>query len=98
MRVISCCAAERIILLTAPSFWLAFILTSAELAAVPTQDVAIDIVSPAVKILGPRCLAQLWLSQWKIDEALQVDTKLSVLFINVLWLDPLAALCKLIAV
>ncbi len=52
----------------------------------------------AVKILDSCCLAQLWLSQWKIDEALQVDTKLSVLFINVLWLDPLAALCKLIAV
>lgn len=53
---------------------------------------------PVEKILDPCCLAQLWLSQWKIDEALQVDTKLSVLFINVLWLDPLAALCKLIAV
>lgn len=34
----------------------------------------------------------------KIDEALQVDTKLSVLFINVARWGPLATLCKLISV
>lgn len=61
-------------------------------------DVAIDTVPRQSKYWTRAPWAQLWLSGWKIDEALQVDTKLSVLFINVLWLDPLAALCKLIAV
>ena len=73
-----------------------------KLPAAPTKGTAIDITPPGSRkkkiYWNLRCLAQLWLSQWKIDEALQVDTKLSVLFINVLWLDPLAALCKLIAV
>lgn len=92
---------ERIISLIALSFWVVFIRTCAQVGSRAKRWERLQRLTLFPwqwKYWTCAVVAQLWLSQWKIDEAPQVDTKLSVLFINVLWLDPLAALCKLIAV